>query len=102
MPEVRDALMSAVRGGDLAHVRRLAADTPPAELDAAGPDGRTPMMLAAAAGAEEMVALLLELGADPALSDGAGRTAADLAFENGHTDLGQRLGPNSDAERVLR
>ena len=94
--------MSAVRQGDVARVRRLAADAPPAQLDAAGSDGRTPLMAAAAAGAEEMVGVLLELGADPSLRDGGGRTAADLAFRNGHPDLGQRLGPDSEAERVLR
>jgi ankyrin repeat protein len=49
-----------------------------------------------------MVGLLLELGADPALRDGKGRTASDLAFRNGYPDLGQRLGPDSEAERVLR
>lgn len=101
MPEARDALMAAVRDGDPAGVRRAAAEAPDL-LDATGPDGRTPLMLAAAAGAEEMVSLLLELGADAALRDGEGRTAAELAFGNGHTDLGQRLGPQSEAERILR
>lgn len=101
MPEAPDDLMAAVRGGDLDGVRRLARGAPE-RLDAAGPDGRTALMLAASAGHEEMVALLLELGADPALRDGAGKTAAELAFGNGHVDLGQRLGPDSEAERVLR
>lgn len=101
MPDPRDALLSAVRGGDAAGVRRSAAEAP-GRLDEAGPDGRTPLMLAAAAGAEGMVALLLELGADAALRDGEGRTAADLAFGNGHADLGRRLGPDAEAERVLR
>lgn len=101
MPESPDELMAAVRGGDLAGLRRLAGDAP-GRLDAPGSGGRTALMLAASSGNEEMVALLLELGADPALRDGAGKTAADLAFENGHADLGQRLGPDSEAERILR
>lgn len=101
MPEGRTSLSAAVRGGDAAEVRRLAAESPE-RLDEAGTDGRTPLMLAAAAGAEAMVALLLELGADAARQDGEGRTAADLAFANGHADLGQRLGPDVEASRVLR
>jgi ankyrin repeat protein len=101
MPGPQDPLLSAVRGGDLAGVRRLAEESPE-RLDAKGPDGLTALMVAASIGAEEVVALLLELGADAALRDGEGRTAADLAFGNGHADLGQRLGPDSEAARVLR
>lgn len=101
MREPRDSLLAAVRGGDGASVRRLAAEAA-GRLDQAGPDGRTPLMLAAANGAEEMVALLLELGADAACRDGEGRTAADLAFQNGHADLGARLGPDVEAARILR
>jgi ankyrin repeat protein len=41
-----------------------------------GPDGRTPLVLAASAGADEVVALLSELGADAARRDGEGRTAS--------------------------
>jgi ankyrin repeat protein len=41
-----------------------------------GPDGRTPLVLAASVGADEVVALLLELGADAARRDGEGRTAS--------------------------
>lgn len=101
MSDPQNPLLPAVRRGDLAGIRRLAAEALD-RLDAAGPDGRTPLMLAASIGAEEAVALLLELGADAARRDGDGRTAADLAFENGHADLGQRLGPDSEAERILR
>ncbi|CAA9283823.1 MAG: hypothetical protein AVDCRST_MAG04-3956 [uncultured Acetobacteraceae bacterium] len=74
MPESQDAMMSAVRRGDLAGVRRLAAEAPDS-LDAVGPDGRMPLVLAASVGADEVVALLLELGADAARRDGEGRTA---------------------------
>lgn len=101
MPESRDTLLAAVRAGDGEAVRRVAAEGGRV-LDAAGPDGSTALMVAASGGADEMVALLLELGADPALRDREGRTAAELAFANGHSDLGQRLGPESEAERVMR
>jgi ankyrin repeat protein len=101
MPDAQDALLQAVRGGDAEALRRLAAASPEL-LDRAGPDGRTPLMLAASAGAAELVGLLLELGADPARRDGEGRTAADLAVAGGHADLGQRLGPATEADRILR
>ena len=100
MPEREHPLLAAVRSGDAAAVRRLASEAP-GRLDDAGEDGRTPLMLAASEGGADMVALLLELGADPAKRDREGRTAAELAFANGHTDLGQRLGPASEAERVM-
>jgi ankyrin repeat protein len=58
--------------------------------------------VSAATGADEMVALLLELGADASRRDGEGRTAADMAFQSGHADLGQRLGPDAEADRFLR
>ncbi|GGC42755.1 hypothetical protein GCM10011504_21500 [Siccirubricoccus deserti] len=62
----------------------------------------TPLMRAAAAGAADAVALLLQYGADPALRDLEGRTAADLADAAGHHDLARRLAPDSEAERIIR
>lgn len=100
MAETHDPFMAAVRQGDGDAVRRMLAEEP-GRLDAAGPEGSTPLMLAASEGKAEMVALLLEAGADPAKRDREGRTAAELAFANGHADLGQRLGPASEAERIL-
>jgi ankyrin repeat protein len=38
-----------------------------------------------------MVDLLLERGADPALTNDQGKTAADVAREHGHTELANRL-----------
>jgi ankyrin repeat protein len=46
--------------------------------------GRTPLMFAVMFGRRAMVDLLLEAGADPALADGEGNTALDLA--SGHSD----------------
>ena len=48
-----------------------------------------------------MVALLLQYGADPALRDREGRTAADLAREAGHNALARRLSTDSEAERIV-
>ena len=46
--------------------------------------GRTALHAAAAGDMEGAVAALLKLGADRALRDGQGRTAGELAAENGH------------------
>lgn len=44
-------------------------------------------MTAAAAGHADMVRLLLERGADAGLQDADGRTAADVAREEGFVDV---------------
>ncbi len=62
----------------------------------------TALMEAAASGEAEAAALLLQHGADPALRDPEGRTAADHAQANGHPDLAQRLRLDTRAERTLR
>jgi hypothetical protein len=63
-----------------------------ADIDAAGgPDRRTALHYAAAAGHERVAAVLLERGAAPSLPDKSGLTAADLALTRGHAALARRL-----------
>jgi len=74
---------------------------------AAPPEGdprRAPsaLMQAAMVGDADAVALLLQYGADPALRDREGRTAADLARAAGHESLARRLSTDSEAERIVR
>jgi len=59
------------------------------------------LMEAAAAGNADAVALLLEHGADAALRDREGRTAADHAQAAGHAALATRLEPAAEAERTV-
>lgn len=61
----------------------------------------TALMQAAAAGRQDAIALLLEFGADPALRDREGRTAADHATEAGHADLARRLYTDAETERLI-
>lgn len=63
-------------------VRAVLAGRP--DVNARQQLGYTPLMGAAASGNQEMVDLLLDAGADPALVSEDGKTAADVANEHGH------------------
>lgn len=62
-----------------------------AEVDARSPNGSTPLMLAAGYGAIDGAVLLLRRGADPALRNQAGLTAADMARRADRDRLAQQL-----------
>lgn len=63
-----------------------------AESCTVGPDGRTPLMVAAAKGDDAACSALLSARADPNAQEGSGQTAAQLAAGAGHASLAQRLG----------
>ncbi|XP_028766880.1 uncharacterized protein LOC114724652 [Neltuma alba] len=50
-------------------------------------DGHTPLHIAASTGDENMVKLLLQKGANKEVRNGLGKTAYDVAAENGHSRL---------------
>lgn len=62
-----------------------------AKIDARGSGGRTALMVAAEAGLVEVVAVLLELGAQINLQDDAGLSAHMLAAKAGEVDVLKRL-----------
>lgn len=63
-----------------------------ADVNARQAHGWTPLQGAAQTGDEATVDRLLAAGADPALRNDGGRSAADVAREAGHLDLAARLG----------
>lgn len=78
-------LMRAVRGGDLAAVKRLSGSPGALAGDA---EGITPLMLAAGLGNAAMVGVLLAAGADVNAADARGFTALFRACYNGDEDRG--------------
>ena len=60
-------------------------------IDAASPNGTTPLMMAAHYGSNEAVQLLLEEGADPTLKNQLGLTATDFAMRVSRTDSAEKI-----------
>lgn len=79
-------------------VRLLLANK--AIVNAPSPDGTSPLMMAAYAGNEEIVRVLLAAGADPTARNLRGEDAADWARRRNHGSLGKQL--DDLTERVLK
>ncbi|KAB7594558.1 ankyrin repeat domain-containing protein [Verminephrobacter eiseniae] len=62
-----------------------------AYIDAASPNGSTPLMMAAQYGSTEAVQLLLQEGADPALKNQLGLSAIDFALRVGRVDAAEKI-----------
>jgi ankyrin repeat protein len=67
----------AATGAHIEVMKLLLANS--AYIDAASPNGSTPLMMAAMYGNDAAVRLLLEAGADPSLKNSLGLTAIDFA-----------------------
>ena len=93
-------LFAAAERGDVALLEKLL----PAAGDLTtfdGPNGVTPLMVAAAAGHEAVVELLLARGSNPSHRDGEGHSAAAYARKAGHTHLATRLDGVVDQEQKI-
>ncbi len=96
-----DPVALAARLGHVAVLRLLLERGAQASAEGDPREAPTAMMQAAAAGRQDAIALLLEYGADPALRDREGRSAADYATEAGHADLARRLYTDAETERLI-
>jgi ankyrin repeat protein len=88
--ELTKALAGAAKGGHVELCRRLLAAGAPVN-GAVAPHQVTPLICAAYAGAHDVVALLLEHGADMAAKNRYGSTALDAARERGREDIARLL-----------
>ncbi|MES2950081.1 MAG: ankyrin repeat domain-containing protein [Pseudomonadota bacterium] len=75
----------AATGGHLA-IMRLLLDNH-AYIDAASPNGSTPLMMAARYGTRDAVQLLADAGADPTVKNAVGLTAIDFALQVQRDDV---------------
>src|SRR5699024_9969937 len=62
-----------------------------ADVNAPGPEGATPLMMAAWANSQDMAQLLLDAGADPTLITDSGDDVIDWAELKGNTKLAKAL-----------
>lgn len=62
-----------------------------AYIDAASPNGTTPLMMAARYGSEEAVQLLLDEGADPTLKNQLGLSASDFASQSNRVGVVEKI-----------
>lgn len=62
-----------------------------AYIDAASPNGTTPLMMAARYGSEDAVQLLLDEGADPTLKNQLGLSASDFAARANRTEVAEKI-----------
>ncbi|MGL5755344.1 MAG: sigma-70 family RNA polymerase sigma factor [Paraclostridium sp.] len=88
-PRISAMLRFAIKSGVKAAVKLQIRNS--AMLDARDDQGRTPLMLAAAQGSQELCELLLDAGANPALVSNEGKTAYNIAAEMGYDALGGML-----------
>jgi WD40 repeat protein/ankyrin repeat protein len=82
---LREYFWKAVESGNLQRVRFFVSEG--ADVEAVREDGSAPLHVSAAAGYKELVLYFLESGVNPDVRNKRGKTAAQLAFEAGHSGI---------------
>lgn len=80
----------AAATGDVATLKSLVA-ADPTIIDAIGPEGKSPLHEAAAAGQDEAVKFLMAKGADPRVTDEDGNDCLNYALREGHKGTAQLM-----------
>ena len=88
--QLKRALLEAIDEGDANAVCQLLADDP-SLLEAGNAHGNTPLLRAIDGGRLEMVACLLDLGAEPNRANHGGSSPLDSAAFGGLRDIAERL-----------
>jgi ankyrin repeat protein len=88
--DINQELLDSAERGDSERLIQLVEKEP--EIDAQDEFGRTPLMLAALNGHIDVVRLLLENGANPAIEAKFGATALSFAETKGYEDIVEVLG----------
>lgn len=83
------SLVEAASAGDLSSVRTLLEGG--ADINGSNQGGQTPLILAAVMGHTEVVAHLIEAGANPQLEDHLGLTAYEWSTRRGFSEISQLL-----------
>ena len=83
----RDQIIQYAARGDIAAMENILVTDPKALNSRSGPRRWTPLHMAAANGQKKAVQFLLEKGANPRIQDEDGYTAADIAGQEGHSDI---------------
>lgn len=103
--EAARSMYAAAKGNDLEGLRQQldACQDVAAAVSSKFDDGYTALMTAAEAGHSEVVALLLDKGADPLAKNSYGQTALHLAAQNGRCDASKALTrPEATRQAVVK
>jgi hypothetical protein len=90
------SLFEAIRDADAKKLKKLLKAS--GDANELGNGGTTPLIEAAGAGEAALVELLLEHGAEPALTDDTKETALMKAAANGHRDVVDLLLPHASPD----
>jgi len=85
-----DDVFTALSQGDMTRIV-FCLKAKPELANARDKNGQTPLHLAAQKGMADTALLLVNMGADPALKNSEGKTAADIARLNGSSSVAQIL-----------
>ena len=85
-----DDVFTALSQGDMSRII-VCLKAKPELANARDKNGQTPLHIAAQKGMADTTLLLVNMGADPALKNAEGKTAADIARDNGSSAVSQIL-----------